>query len=202
MTGSPLYRREVLAGRHNRWLGPLLLRQPVSHWVATWASLALVAGFVAFLYVGEYARKARVEGRLVPDVAGAAASHHPGLRAELAVPEGMLASIAVGDEVHLRYRAYPYQRYGQYPGRIVDLASTPMDTGAAPGAPTYAALVRLEDDRVRDDRGVEHVLRPGLGVEADVIVEKHRLYEWLFEPFLPSRTTREAPPHPSPSHGT
>ena len=59
-----------------------------------------------------------------------------------------------------------------------------MGTGAAP---TYAAVVRLEDDRVRDDRGVEHALRPGLGVEADVIVEKHRLYEWLFEPFLPSR---------------
>lgn len=193
---TPLYRHEVLAAKHNRWLGPLLLRQPVSHWAATWMAIALVVAVVAFLCIGEYARKARIEGRLVARAPHGDATRGPALEAELAVPERVLASVAVGDEVRLRYRAYPYQRYGQYAGRIVRVASSPLPASASAtaGGPAYAATVALDDDRVRDDRGIERALRPGLGVDADVVVDKRRLYEWLFEPLARLRGSEDRPP--------
>lgn len=182
MTATPLYRSEVLDAKRNRWLGNLILRQPLSHWVLTWIAICTVSIAVAFLYLGEYARKARVEGRLVDLQAAAGGS--PRLEAELAVPETMLAALTVGGEVELRYPAFPHQHYGQYRGRIVRISRQPIASATAgPGATTYLATVSLEQQRVRNDRGVERDLHPGLAVQADVIVERRRLYAWLFEPF-------------------
>ena len=196
MTSTPLYRSEVLDAKRNRWLGNLILRQPLSHWALTWIAIGTVAIAVAFLYVGEYARKARVEGRLVdiPTAAQGAQGDSARLEAELMVPESLLAAAVVGSEVQLRYPAFPHQHYGQYRGRIVRISRQPIPfassaptgsadaaTGRAPGI--YRATVSLERQRVRNDRGIERDLQPGLTVHADVIVERRRLYAWLFEPF-------------------
>lgn len=194
MTASPLYRREVLASRHNRWLGPMLLRQPVSHWVATWAAIALVAALVVYLCVGEYARKARLEGRVVatggtPQVA-------------LVVPEPLLPTIATGHDVWLRYRAFPHQHYGRYRGRIVRIAAQAAPAGGAidPRAPTvFVATVALTDARVRDDRGRTRALLPGLGVDAEIVVDRRPLYAWLFEPLARLRGRDAEPPSTSAS---
>ena len=182
MTATPLYRSEVLEAKRNRWLGGLILRQPLSHWVLTWIAICTVSIAVAFLYLGEYARKARVEGRLVDLPAAAGGS--PRLEAELAVPETLLAALTVGGEVELRFPAFPHQHYGQYRGRIVRISRQPIASAAAgPAVTTYLATVSLERQRVSNDRGVERDLHPGLAVQADVIVERRRLYAWLFEPF-------------------
>ena len=195
MASTPLYRSEVLEAKRNRWLGNLILRQPMSHWAMTWIAIGAVAIAIAFLCIGEYARKIRIEGRLVDTPAAAqyatAGSAHPadsGLEAELLVPESLLASIPVGSEVLLRYPAYPHQHYGQYHGRIVGISRQPVQAGTASTSAErtqshYRATVALEHQRVRDDLDVERDLRPGLGVEADIVLEKHRLYEWLLQPF-------------------
>lgn len=198
MASTPLYRSEVIAAKRNRWLGSLILRQPMSHWAMTWIAIGTVAIVIAFLCIGEYARKIRIAGQLVDT--STAAQYAPagttkrtdnGLEAELLVPESLLASIPIGGDVSLRYPAYPHQHYGQYRGRIVRISREPTPPtqagriGAAGGhaQSTYRATVALERQNVRDDRGIERDLRPGLGVEADVVLEKHRLYEWLLEPF-------------------
>lgn len=198
MTHTPLYRSEVLEAKRNRWLGSLILRQPISHWAMTWVAIGTVAIAVAFLCFGEYARKIRIEGTLVdspaaahPATASGAGPADSGLQAELLIPESLLASIPIGGEVLLRYPAYPHQHYGQYQGRILDISRQPapaVRTGAAGAAAAraqshYRATVALDRLRVRDDSGIERDLRPGLGVEADIVLEKHRLYEWLLEPF-------------------
>jgi hypothetical protein len=208
MTHTPLYRSEVLEAKRNRWLGSLILRQPMSHWAMTWIAIGTVAIAVAFLCFGEYARKIRIEGTLIegtliegtgidtptaaqPATADGVEPANSSLEAELLVPENLLASIPIGGEVLLRYPAYPHQHYGQYHGRIVRISRQPvptMRTGTADAAvghaqSTYRATVALDRQRVRDDSGVERDLRPGLGVEADIVLEKHRLYEWLLEPF-------------------
>jgi hypothetical protein len=197
MTSAPLYRSEVLEARRNRWLGSLILRQPMSHWVMTWFAIGAVAIAIAFLCFGEYARKIRIEGRLVD--ASTAVQHTTmgkvsrtdnSLEAELLVPEHLLASIPIGGDVMLRYPAYPHQHYGQYHGRIVHISREPTPsartdaTGAAAGRRqiSYRATVALERQRVRNDSGIELDLRPGLGVQADIVLEKHRLYEWLVKP--------------------
>ena len=198
MTHTPLYRSEVLEAKRNRWLGSLILRQPMSHWAMTWVAIGTVAIAVAFLCFGEYARKIRIEGTLVdsttaapPAMAGGADPANSGLEAELLVPESLLASIPIGGEVLLRYPAYPHQHYGQYHGRVVGISRQPVpavrtdiaDTAAGRAQSTYRVTVALDRQRVRDDSGIERDLRPGLGVEADIVLEKHRLYEWLLEPF-------------------
>lgn len=198
MSRTPLYRPEVLEARRNRWLGRIILRQPIAHWAMTWIAIGTAALAVAFLCSGEYARKVRIEGRLVDAVradampvaamrADAASpteqSGNDGttLEAHLAVPEALLASTRVGAEVLLRYPAFPHQHYGQYRGRIVRIARHPI--AAASSTIAYRVTVALERQRVRDDHGEERDLQPGLGVQAEVVVEKRRLYEWLFEPF-------------------
>ena len=193
MTISPLYRSEVLNAKRNRWLGSLILRQPLSHWVLTWIAIAMVVIAVTFLYAGEYARKVRIEGRVIASSAAApsASAQRTRLEVELRVPERLLASTAVGQEVLLRYPAFPHQRYGHYRGRIVSIArepvpamrSLPNDGRSAYAQSAYRATVSLEQQRVSDDRRIARDLQPGLSVEADVVVERRRLYQWLFEPF-------------------
>ena len=238
MSLTPLYRSEVLEAKRNRWLGRLVLRQPMSHWAMTGAAVAIVALLTAFLFVGEYARKVRISGRLVEIATSPRAADPPGIpqgaaqgaaqgspqsaprfEAELLIPEHALASVDVGAEVFLRYSAYPHQRYGQYRGRVLRISRVPADAEAndsrtssqapAPAsaqasAPAqaqaqaqaqaktaderagaqvslYRAVVSLERQRVRDDRGVERELRPGLGVMTDIVVERRPLYRWLFQ---------------------
>jgi hypothetical protein len=213
MTSTPLYRAEVLDAKRNRWLGSLILRQPLSHWVLTWIAISMIVIAITFLYVGQYARKARIEGRLVDiqTTACDADGDSPGLEAELLIPERLLAAAVVGNEVQLRYPAFPHQHYGQYRGRIVRISRQPIPSSpisvadAAHGqVPSlYRATVWLERQRVRNDRGIERDLHPGLTVQADVIVERRRLYAWLFEPFsrLNERLREQSPQQLSPVSG-
>lgn len=199
MSPTPLYRTEVLEARRNRWLGRLILRQPISHWAMTWIAIGTAAVAVAFVCTGEYARKVRIEGRLVDAMRDDSPSPAPRgehgdtttLVAQLAVPEDLLASTTIGAEVLLRYPAFPHQHYGQYRGRIVHIARQPIaatsstrsDADAEARPVAYRVTVALERQHVRDDHGKERDLQPGLGVQTEVVVEKRRLYEWLFEPF-------------------
>lgn len=189
MASTPLYRPEVIEAQRNRWLGRLIVRQPVSHWVLTWCAIALVGVAIVFLAVGEYAQKVRVGGQLVtgPAPIGIAAPGAGVLEAELYLPDRLLESSAVGSEVLLRYDAFPYQHYGQYRGRIVRIADSPLPTShagvPAGDGPLYLAVVALDDQNVRSDSGRIRALRPGQRLQADIVLEKRRLYEWILEPF-------------------
>ena len=65
---SGLFRPEVAEGRRQGWLGSIQLIRPVSLTVLT--SLVVVSAIAVALYfcIGEYTRKARVTGYLVPDL--------------------------------------------------------------------------------------------------------------------------------------
>ena len=39
MEQTPLYRPEVTEAKRNRWLGHLILRQPLSHWMLSWCAM-------------------------------------------------------------------------------------------------------------------------------------------------------------------
>src|SRR5687767_9006647 len=61
-----LFRSEVLADRRTQWLGPVLLAPRRSHRLFTLgAALAMVA-ILGLLSFGEFTRKARVNGWIVP----------------------------------------------------------------------------------------------------------------------------------------
>ncbi len=86
---SPLFRAEALAHQTSHLYGRVKLLMPVRYAVAAGVSFALAASTLAFGYVGEYTKKARVAGVLVPK-AGASkiASGTGGVIVEKMVVEG------------------------------------------------------------------------------------------------------------------
>lgn len=63
---SGLFREEVLERKRNGWLGGVSLVQPLSAWMLTGAAVAVASCIVLFLSLGEYTRRTRVTGQLVP----------------------------------------------------------------------------------------------------------------------------------------
>jgi membrane fusion protein len=62
-----LFRPEVLESRRTSWVGEIQLIRPLSLTVLTGAVVAAAVALGAFLALGEYTRKVRVGGVLVPD---------------------------------------------------------------------------------------------------------------------------------------
>ncbi len=62
-----LFRPEVLESRRTSWVGEIQLIRPVSLTVLTGAVVTAALTLGAFLWLGEYTRKVRVSGVLVPD---------------------------------------------------------------------------------------------------------------------------------------
>lgn len=63
-----LFRTEVIQARRNSWLGTISLVQPVRLWVLGALAATAAIGVVLFLMFGEYTRRSRVTGQLVPDL--------------------------------------------------------------------------------------------------------------------------------------
>jgi membrane fusion protein len=106
------------------------------------------------------------------------------LRAQLQVPSKSVGFINPGDRVLLRYQSYPYQKFGQHAGRVIRISRNAIipDVGAAPTAePYYRVLVELDSQSI-DAYGKVETLRPGMLLEADILGERRKLYEWVFEP--------------------
>ena len=63
----PLVRPEVVNAQRQQWLGNVRLVRPLSLRLLTLGALLVVGALATFLYFGEYTRKARVGGLLMPD---------------------------------------------------------------------------------------------------------------------------------------
>jgi membrane fusion protein len=116
------------------------------------------------------------------------------LEAELLVPSRAIGFIAPGDKVLLRYQAYPYQKFGHQQGivaRISRSALNQADLQALLGSatqtePLYRVTVRLAKQAITA-YGKPELLKPGMTLEADVLGEKRKLIEWVFEPLYSLR---------------
>ena len=111
-----------------------------------------------------------------------------GLHVELLVPTRAIGFLNKGQEVVLRYDAFPYERFGQYRGVITDIGRNVWTAGDRIGPlaarePVYRVDVSLEKQTVAA-LGQEFPLRPGMMVNADLLLEKRTLLEWIFEPVL------------------
>ena len=93
----------------------------------------------------------------------------------------------------LRYQAFPYQKFGHQSGRVLqvakaplqpsELAAMPLAGGAASGEPLYRITVQLDKQDVAA-YGSTQALAPGMQLDADVVLDRRRLIEWIFEPVL------------------
>jgi membrane fusion protein len=106
------------------------------------------------------------------------------LRAQLLVPSSAIGFVKSGDRVLLRYQAYPYQKFGAHEGTVIRISRSAL-TGAQEGSDAkqslYRVLVSLDQQGVLA-YGKMETLRPGMQLEADIMGERRKLYEWLLEP--------------------
>jgi membrane fusion protein len=114
-----------------------------------------------------------------------------GLHAELLVPTRAIGFIQKGQGVVLRYEAFPHERFGQYQGTVTEISRSVWSPGDKLGPltvkePVYRVDVKLERQSVAA-LGNEIPLRPGMLVNADILLERRTLLEWLFEPVLQLR---------------
>lgn len=111
-----------------------------------------------------------------------------GMHVELLVPTRAIGFVTKGQEVVLRYDAFPYERFGQYRGIVSDIGRNVWTAGERVGPlsarePVYRVDVALDKQSV-SALGQEFPLRPGMLVNADLLLEKRTLLEWIFEPVL------------------
>jgi membrane fusion protein len=111
------------------------------------------------------------------------------LQAQLFAPSKAIGFIKPGDQVLLRYQAFPYQKFGHAVGTVISISKIALPgnelkvigAGAADGEPLYRITVQLAAQTVTAF-GTSQVLQAGMLVDADVLQEKRRLYEWVLEP--------------------
>jgi len=111
-----------------------------------------------------------------------------GLHAQLLVPTRAIGFVQPGQAVVLRYDAFPFQRFGQYGGKVERVSETVWSPGEKVGPmtvrePVYRVDVRLDSQYIATG-GQKLSLRPGMSVNADILQEKRKVWEWVFEPIL------------------
>lgn len=111
------------------------------------------------------------------------------LRAELWLPSSDIGFVSVGDAVLLHYDAFPYRRYGQGKGVVVEVARTAVQpaqvlkwAGLQTKEPRYRVIVQLQQQSIRAF-GADQPLLPGMMLKARVILQKRRLIEWATMPW-------------------
>lgn len=119
------------------------------------------------------------------------------LQAHLFAPSRAAGFVAPGQPVRIRYAAFPYQKFGQHAGRVVSVSRAALAPGELP--PQLAPLTRQGEAlyRIAVSLDAQHVVaygRPqplvaGMQLEADVLQDRRRLVEWVFEPLLGLRGT-------------
>lgn len=111
------------------------------------------------------------------------------LQAQLLVPSAAVGFIEPGDKVLLRYQAYPYQKFGHHGGKVIRVsrsAIAPADGDAQGVEPYYRVLVALDEQSITA-YGQQEPLRPGMRLDADILGERRKLYEWVLEPLYSLR---------------
>jgi membrane fusion protein len=137
--------------------------------------------------VGQMANAGDLLAQLVPTTEDA-------YRMIIWIPNQSVPYVKVGDPINIRYDAFPFEKFGQFSGRIITLASLPATTQElahyvnAPrdGAPYYKAIASLNQSTFSYQDKTLH-LSPGITSQVTLFLEKRPLYQWMFAPFYDMR---------------
>jgi membrane fusion protein len=97
--------------------------------------------------------------------------------------------VRVGTKVALHYQAFPYQKFGVQHGRVASVsrsALTPREVTAlvgqeSPKESLYRVDVTLASQTI-NAYGREEILKPSMALDADLLLDRRRVIEWIFEP--------------------
>lgn len=111
------------------------------------------------------------------------------LEAQLWVPSKAVGFIKKGTQVALHYQPFPYQKFGVAYGEVQAISSSALapnevaflSGGQPPQEAMYRVQVTLPSQTV-EAFGEARRLTPGMQVDADLVLERRRMFEWLLEP--------------------
>ena len=111
------------------------------------------------------------------------------LQAQLWVPSSAIGFVHVGTPVILHYQAFPYEKFGVQHGTVTGVSHSALSPGEIttllgeqpPAQALYRVQVRLAADHI-DAYGKPEALKPGMALDADLLLDKRRMIEWIFEP--------------------
>lgn len=147
---------------------------------------APVAGVISGITVGlgQMAPQDKPLAQLIPEGAN--------LEAELYAPSRAIGFVKPGVKVLLRYQAFPYQAYGQSRGVVTEVSDSALDLNdlsipiardKSGNEPVYRIRVALEKQTVMA-KGKELPLKAGMQLEASLLLDRRRLYEWILDPLF------------------
>jgi membrane fusion protein len=112
------------------------------------------------------------------------------LEARLYLPSRAIGFIRQGTQVWLRYQAYPYQKFGHSRGVIKSISKTTLLASELSDAkvfygnnlePLYQVTVTIGKQEVIG-YGKIFPLQAGMLVDADLMHDQRKLYEWILDP--------------------
>lgn len=117
------------------------------------------------------------------------------LEAQLFSPSRAIGFVLPGQRVLLRYQSFPYQKFGHHEGTVASVSRSAISpaelTQQLAGLtslfrtdePVYRITVALASQAVTA-YGKPVALQPGMQLEADVLIERRRLIEWILDPLF------------------
>ncbi|WP_407484598.1 HlyD family secretion protein [Acinetobacter baumannii] len=111
----------------------------------------------------------------------------------LYVPSNAIGFIKPNTEVSIRYFAFPYQKFGLAKAKVLSISETPIPyqdlnslglipmKGITSNEPVYIIKASLDKQTITA-YGEEVNLKVGMLLEADIKLEKRKIYEWILEP--------------------
>lgn len=146
------------------------------------------------LKLGQSVQTGQTLATLVPVSTTSPRPQSAPLQAQLFAPSRTAGFVRPGQTVYLRYDAYPYQKFGLHTGHITTVSATPFAPSELPAnlaqqlvaqAGSNEALYRINvqlDVQSIQAYGEPMPLKAGLTLEADVLQERRKVWEWVLEP--------------------
>jgi membrane fusion protein len=133
--------------------------------------------------VGQFADPRQLQMEIVPTDSV--------LQAELYVPTRAIGFVQPGQAVRILYEAFPYQQFGAYRGRVLNISQTILTRSDTSGPielkePAYRVTAALDRPDI-DAYGKKIPLQADMLLRADIILEKRSLISWLLDPLLSVR---------------
>lgn len=111
------------------------------------------------------------------------------------LPNDSVPYIKPGDTINISYAAYPAEKYGQFPGKVLSVSSAPVPLrelnsyGSAPRTANgqisgawFKANVAINHQGLRW-QGEHLPLASGMQLQATVFLEQRPLYQWMLSPY-------------------
>ena len=108
------------------------------------------------------------------------------LIAEVYVPSSAVGFIEPGQSVRLMYDAFPQQQFGAFSGKVDRISDFVLLPSEVPQTfflreATFKVHISIESDAISLEAG-SAMLRPGMLLAAEIILENRSLIDWLLEP--------------------